>query len=148
MDLNKHVIEEFRANNGKVGGMFESAPLILLITTGARTGRPHTTPAVYLRDGDRYLVFGSNAGGPRHPHWYHNLLANPHLTVELGTEEGAVKPFAARAVPLEGEERDRYWECSARATRASAPMRSRPSGRYRSSPSTSWTSAGTRSATG
>ncbi|MEU0807366.1 nitroreductase/quinone reductase family protein [Streptomyces sp. NPDC005970] len=110
MDLNKHVIEEFRANNGKVGGMFEGASLILLNTTGARTGRPHTTPTVYLRDGNRYLVFGSNAGGPRHPHWYHNLLANPHLTVELGTEDGAVKPFAARAVPLEGEERDRYWE--------------------------------------
>lgn len=110
MDFNKHVIEEFRANNGKVGGMFEGAHLILLTTAGARTGKPHTTPTVYLRDGNRYLVFGSNAGGPKHPHWYHNLLANPHLTVELGTEEGAVKPFAARAVVLEGEERDRYWE--------------------------------------
>ncbi|MGY0061731.1 nitroreductase/quinone reductase family protein [Streptomyces sp. LZ34] len=110
MDLNKHVIEEFRANNGKVGGTFEGAHLILLTTAGARTGRPHTTPTTYLRDGNRYLVFGSNAGGPRHPHWYHNLLANPHLTVELGTAEGAVKPFAARAVVLEGEERDRYWE--------------------------------------
>ncbi|MEU5026358.1 nitroreductase/quinone reductase family protein [Streptomyces milbemycinicus] len=110
MDLNKNVIEEFRANNGKVGGMFEGAPLILLTTAGARTGKPHTTPAVYLRDGNRYLVFGSNAGDPKHPHWYHNLLANPHFTVELGTEEGAVKPFAARAVVLEGEARDRYWE--------------------------------------
>ena len=110
MDFNKHVIEEFRANNGKVGGMFEGAHLILLTTAGARTGKPHTTPTVYLRDGNRYLVFGSNAGGPKHPHWYHNLLANPHLTVELGTEEGAVKPFAARAVVLEGEERDHYWE--------------------------------------
>ncbi|ADI10167.1 hypothetical protein SBI_07047 [Streptomyces bingchenggensis BCW-1] len=110
MDLSKNVIEEFRANNGQVGGMFEGAHLILLTTAGARTGKPHTTPAVYLRDGNRYLVFGSNAGGPKHPHWYHNLLANPHLTVELGTEEGAVKPFAARAVVLEGEARDRYWE--------------------------------------
>ncbi|MDW6062732.1 nitroreductase/quinone reductase family protein [Streptomyces sp. FXJ1.4098] len=118
MDLNKNVIEEFRANNGQVGGMFEGAQLILLTTAGARTGKPHTTPAVYLRDGHRYLVFGSNAPvgrragrpGPKHPHWYHNLLANPHLTVELGTQEGAVKPFAARAVVLEGEERDRYWE--------------------------------------
>ncbi|MGO4748901.1 nitroreductase/quinone reductase family protein [Streptomyces sp. 2MCAF27] len=110
MDLNKNVIDEFRANNGQVGGKFEGAQLILLTTAGARTGKPHTTPAVYLRDGHRYLVFGSNAGGPRHPHWYHNLLANPHLTVELGTEDGTVKPFAARAVVLEGEERDRYWE--------------------------------------
>ncbi|MES4906424.1 MULTISPECIES: nitroreductase/quinone reductase family protein [unclassified Streptomyces] len=110
MDLNKHLIEDFRANNGQVGGMFEGAHLILLTTAGARTGKPHTTPTVYLRDGDRYLVFGSNADGPEHPHWYHDLLADPHLTVELGTEEGAVKPFAARAVVLEGEERDRYWE--------------------------------------
>jgi deazaflavin-dependent oxidoreductase (nitroreductase family) len=110
MDLNKRVIEEFRANNGQVGGRFEGAHLILLTTAGARTGKPHTAPTVYLRDGDRYVVFGSDAGGPEHPHWYHNLLADPHLTVELGTEEGAVKPFAARAMVLEGEERDRYWE--------------------------------------
>ncbi|NUS84515.1 MAG: nitroreductase family deazaflavin-dependent oxidoreductase [Streptomyces sp.] len=127
MDLNKDVIDEFRANNGQVGGMFEGAQLILLTTAGARTGKPQTTPAVYLRDGHRYLVFGSNApvgrrpgrpGGPKHPHWYHNLLANPHLTVELGTEEGAVKPFAARAVVLEGEERDRYWELRCSRDRA------------------------------
>ncbi|MDX3224151.1 nitroreductase/quinone reductase family protein [Streptomyces sp. ME19-01-6] len=108
MDLNRHVIEEFRANNGKVGGRFEGARLILLTTVGVRTGKPHTTPAVYLRDGNRYLVFGPD--GPKYPHWYHNLLADPHLTVELGTEEGAVKPFAARAVVLDGEERDRSWE--------------------------------------
>ncbi|WP_049577789.1 nitroreductase/quinone reductase family protein [Streptomyces sp. SBT349] len=109
-DWNKRIIEEFRANNGRVGGMFEGAPLVLLTTAGRRTGRPHTTPAVCLRDGDRYLVFGSNAGGDRHPDWYLNLLASPQVTLELPGEAGEGRPLAARAVPLEGEERDRYWE--------------------------------------
>ncbi|MER6143917.1 nitroreductase/quinone reductase family protein [Streptomyces sparsogenes] len=110
MDFDQRVIEEFRANNGQVGDPFEGASLILLTTVGARTGKPHTTPAGYLRDGDRYLVFGSPADHSQHPDWYQDVLADPHLTVELGTEGGAVKPFAARAVVLEGEERDRCWE--------------------------------------
>ncbi|MEO3871946.1 nitroreductase/quinone reductase family protein [Nonomuraea sp. B12E4] len=102
--FNQQVIDEFRANGGKVGGMFEGAPLLLLTTTGARSGRRHTNPAVYLRDGERVLVFASNAGGEHHPAWYHNVLANPRVVVELGEER-----FAARAVPLEGEERDRLY---------------------------------------
>ncbi|MET9344620.1 nitroreductase/quinone reductase family protein [Nonomuraea sp. NPDC003804] len=104
-DFNQQVIEEFRANGGTVGGMFEGAPLVLLTTVGARSGVAKTNPAVYLRDGERILVFGSNAGQDRHPAWYHNLLANPDVVVELGSER-----FAARAVPLAGEERVRMYE--------------------------------------
>ncbi|MDT0347758.1 nitroreductase/quinone reductase family protein [Streptomyces litchfieldiae] len=107
---NEQIIKEFRENNGAVGGMFEGAPLVLLTTAGRRTGRPHTTPAVHLRDGERYLVFASNAGGPRHPHWYLNLLASPQVTVETAGEHGSVRKLAAQAVPLEGEERDHWWE--------------------------------------
>jgi len=107
---NERVIKEFRENNGKVGGMFEGAPMVVLTTAGRTTGKPHTNPAIYLRDGDRYLVFGSNLGSPKHPDWYLNMLASAQVTMEIGTEAGQVKPFAARAVPLEGEERDRLYE--------------------------------------
>ncbi|WP_328946512.1 nitroreductase/quinone reductase family protein [Streptomyces sp. NBC_00250] len=108
-DFNRQVIEEFRANGGRVGGMFEGAALLLLTTTGARSGRPHTNPAVFVRDGARLLVYASNAGGPKHPAWFHNLRADPHVTVELGTPEGTVERFAATAVVTEGEERDRLY---------------------------------------
>ncbi|MEU7069820.1 nitroreductase/quinone reductase family protein [Streptomyces narbonensis] len=108
-DFNQLVIEEFRANGGRVGGMFEGAALLLLTTTGARSGRAHTNPAVYVRDGARLLVFASNAGGPKHPAWFHNLSADPFVTVELGTTEGTVERFAATAVVTEGEERDRLY---------------------------------------
>jgi deazaflavin-dependent oxidoreductase (nitroreductase family) len=101
-DFNQQVIEEFRANKGRVGGYFEGARLLLLTTTGARTGRPHTTPVGYLPDGgDRVLVIASAAGAPRHPAWFHNLLANPRVTIESGAFT-----YEARAVVLEGEERD------------------------------------------
>lgn len=102
-DFNQPVIDEFRANNGRVGGMFQGARLLLLTTTGARTGTPHTTPLGYLPDGgDRVLVIASAGGSPRHPAWYHNILANPQVTVESGAFT-----YEARAVVLEGEERDR-----------------------------------------
>lgn len=107
--FNQQVIEEFRANGGAVGGMFEGAPLVLLTTTGARTGRPRTNPAVYARDGERILVFASNAGGPRHPDWYRNLLADPRVTVETAAEGGGVEAYAATALPLVGEERERLY---------------------------------------
>ncbi|MBG0565879.1 nitroreductase/quinone reductase family protein [Actinoplanes aureus] len=85
-DFNTSVIEEFRANRGVVGGMFEGARLLLLTTTGARTGRPHTVPLGYLPDGgERMLVIGSAGGSPRDPAWFHNLLADPVATVEDGT---------------------------------------------------------------
>ncbi|MEU5321661.1 nitroreductase/quinone reductase family protein [Streptomyces sp. NPDC021056] len=102
-DFNQPIIDEFRAGNGRVGGMFEGARLLLLTTTGARTGTPHTTPLGYLPDGgDRVLVIASAGGSPRHPAWYHNLRANPQVTVESGAFT-----YEARAVVLEGEERDR-----------------------------------------
>ncbi|AZQ35691.1 nitroreductase family deazaflavin-dependent oxidoreductase [Streptomyces cyaneochromogenes] len=102
-DFNQQVIEEFRANKGRVGGYFEGARLLLLTTTGARTGRPHTTPVGYLPDGgDRVLVIASAAGAPSHPAWFHNLVANPQVTVESGAFT-----YEARAVVLDGDERDR-----------------------------------------
>jgi deazaflavin-dependent oxidoreductase (nitroreductase family) len=110
MEFNQQVIEEFRTHGGRVGGMFEGAPLLLLNAVGARTGRPLTTPAVYLRDGDRIVVFASNAGLPKNPGWYHNLLADPRLTVEIGTGDGGVESFAADAEPLAGDERDRLYQ--------------------------------------
>ncbi|MFC9946490.1 nitroreductase/quinone reductase family protein [Streptomyces pratensis] len=108
--FNQQVIEEFRTNGGKVGGMFAGAPLVLLTTTGARSGRARTNPVVYARDGARVLVFASNAGGPRHPDWYRNLIADPRVTVEVGTEDGGVETYAATAVPADGEERDRLYQ--------------------------------------
>jgi deazaflavin-dependent oxidoreductase (nitroreductase family) len=111
--VNELIIEEFRANAGLVGGPFEGADLLLMTTAGARTGRPRTTPAAYLRDGDRLLVFGSNAGRPKHPDWYHNLLADPQVTIEV-REDGAIRKHAARAVPLEGVERNHFYEVQAR----------------------------------
>ncbi|MFI7537435.1 nitroreductase/quinone reductase family protein [Streptosporangium sp. NPDC049376] len=102
MDFNKQVIDEFRANNGQVGGYFEGARLLLLTTVGARSGRPHTNPLGYLPDGgDRMLVIASAGGSPKHPAWYHNLKANPRATVETG-----VFDFDVVAEVLEGEERD------------------------------------------
>ncbi|MEX0172692.1 nitroreductase/quinone reductase family protein [Streptomyces sp. LMG1-1-1.1] len=113
--FNQQVIEEFRANGGRVGGMFEGASLLLLTTTGARSGRAHTTPAVFVRDGARLLVYASNAGEPHHPAWFHNLRADSRVTVELGTPEGSVERFAATAVVTQGAERDRLFaEQSAR----------------------------------
>ncbi|WP_432073082.1 nitroreductase/quinone reductase family protein [Streptomyces wuyuanensis] len=102
-DFNQQVIDEFRANRGRVGGYFEGSRLLLLTTTGARTGAPHTTPVGYLPDGgERVLVIASAGGSPKHPDWYHNIVANPRLTVEDG-----VFTYEARAVVLDPEERDR-----------------------------------------
>jgi deazaflavin-dependent oxidoreductase (nitroreductase family) len=100
-DFNSSVIAEFRANQGRVGGMFEGGRLLLLTTTGARSGRPHTVPLGYLPDQDRVLVIGSNGGAPRRPAWFHNLLAHPFAEVEDG-------PFVyeAAATVLSGKERD------------------------------------------
>jgi deazaflavin-dependent oxidoreductase (nitroreductase family) len=103
-DWNQAIIEEFRANGGKVGGQFAGAPLLLLTTTGARTGQPHTTPVMYSKDGDRLVIYASKAGAPTNPDWYRNLVAQPQVTVEVGTEK-----FAATAEVITGEERDRLW---------------------------------------
>jgi deazaflavin-dependent oxidoreductase (nitroreductase family) len=85
-DWNTAVIEEFRANGGKVGGNFEGAPLLLLHTVGARTGEQRVNPMMYRRVGDNYAVFASKAGAPTNPDWYHNLVANPAVTAEIGGE--------------------------------------------------------------
>ncbi|GLF96933.1 nitroreductase/quinone reductase family protein [Streptomyces yaizuensis] len=102
-DFNQQVIDEFRAHGGEVKGPFEGARLLLLTTTGARTGAPHTTPLGALPDGaGRTLVIASAGGAPHHPAWYHNVLAHPRVTVEAG-----VFTYEADAVVLTGEERDR-----------------------------------------
>lgn len=103
-DWNRQTIEAFRANGGKVGGMWEGRPLLLLTTTGARSGQRYTHPVMYLPDGDRLLVFASKGGAPTNPDWYHNLLAHPEVTVEVGTET-----YEATATPVTAEERDRLF---------------------------------------
>jgi deazaflavin-dependent oxidoreductase (nitroreductase family) len=103
-DWNRRTIEEFRTNKGKVGGMWEGKPLLLLTTTGAKSGQRHTTPTMYLRNGDRLLVFASKGGAPTNPDWYLNLLAHPEVTVEVGPET-----YQAIATVLTGDERDRIY---------------------------------------
>ncbi|MFF3442699.1 nitroreductase/quinone reductase family protein [Streptosporangium sp. NPDC002721] len=111
IDFNQQIIEEFRANGGKIGGPFEGARLLLLTTVGARSGAPHTTPLGYLPDGgERVLVIASAGGAPNHPAWFHNLVANPLVTVEDG-----IFTYEARAVVLEGAERDRLFARAAEA---------------------------------
>jgi deazaflavin-dependent oxidoreductase (nitroreductase family) len=85
-DWNKDIIEEFRATGGTVGGYFEGATVLLLHTTGRRTGAEHVTPVVYLPDGDRWVVVGSKGGAPKDPDWVRNLEANPEATIEVGAE--------------------------------------------------------------
>ena len=106
-DFNEQVIAEFRANGGVVE-MF-GPRVVLLKTVGAKSGEPRTTPVVYRRDGDRLIVFASKAGAPEHPAWYHNILADPDLTIEV-REDGGVVTRTAKAVELHGEERDRLFE--------------------------------------
>ncbi|KQW53140.1 cell entry protein [Nocardioides sp. Root1257] len=100
-DYNAKIIEEFRANHGRVGGNFEGAPLLLLHSTGARSGQERVSPMMYLADGDRYLVFASKAGAPDNPDWYHNLKANPDATIEVGDDT-----LDVRAEELPRTERD------------------------------------------
>ena len=103
-DWNRQTIEEFRANGGKVGGFWEGKPLLLITTIGAKSGQRHTNPTMYLREGNRLLVFASKSGAPTHPAWYHNLVAHQQVTVEVGTET-----YEATATILTGEERDRLY---------------------------------------
>ncbi|WP_158887060.1 nitroreductase family deazaflavin-dependent oxidoreductase [Amycolatopsis anabasis] len=103
-DWNQQIIEEFRANGGKVGGPFEGATLLLLTTTGAKSGERRVSPVAYLRDGDRLVIIASYAGSPKNPAWYHNLKANPEVTVEIGTET-----HQAVATEVTGAERDRLY---------------------------------------
>ena len=84
-DFNTKIIDEFRATGGRVGGMFESMPLLLLHHTGAKSGKLRINPLAYQRDADRYVIFASKAGAPTNPDWYHNLVAHPDTTAEVGT---------------------------------------------------------------
>jgi deazaflavin-dependent oxidoreductase (nitroreductase family) len=103
-DFNRSIIDEFRANGGEVGGPFAGSPMLLLTTTGAKSGQARTVPTVYLPDGDRFVVFASKAGAPTNPDWYHNLVANPAVSVEVGSDR-----FDADAVVLTSDERDRLF---------------------------------------
>lgn len=104
-DFNTSVIEEFRANDGRVGGNFEGAPLLLLHHTGARTGTERVTPVMYQAVGDDLAVFASKAGAPTNPDWFHNLVAHPDAVVEVGTETIPVRARVASEA-----ERGSIWE--------------------------------------
>jgi deazaflavin-dependent oxidoreductase (nitroreductase family) len=103
-DWNSQIIAEFRANGGKVGGPFEGGTLLLLHTVGAKSGQPRVNPVMYQDIGDGVAVFATKGGAPTHPDWYHNLLANPRVSAEIGAQ---TLPFVARLA--EGAERDRIW---------------------------------------
>lgn len=104
-DFNQGVITEFRANGGKVGGYFAGANMLLLHTIGAKSGQVRINPLVYANDGDRMLIIASKGGAPTNPDWYYNLLANPVVTVEVGSEQ-----FQARATAITEEpERSRLY---------------------------------------
>lgn len=103
-DFNGKVIEEFRANDGKVGGFFEGAPLLLLHHNGAKTGAERVNPLVYQQVGNSYAIFASAGGQPRDPQWFRNLVAHPDVTIEVGAS--TVK---TRARVTEGSERDSIW---------------------------------------
>ena len=107
-DFNENVINEFRANGGKVGGRFEGARMMLLTTTGAKSGQARTKPVVYTTDGDRFVIIASKAGAPTNPDWFHNLVANPEVILEVGDER-----FPARATVTSGEERRRLYDAQA-----------------------------------
>ena len=101
-DWDRRIIEEFRANGGNVGGPFAGVPLLLLMTTGAKSGQQRISPMAYLSEGSHIYVFAGNRGAPANPGWYHNLVAHPDVTVELGTEK-----FEARATVVDSAEWDR-----------------------------------------
>ena len=109
-EFNQGLMKEFRANGGKVlSGPFVNAPLLLLTTTGAKSGKPFTTPLVYTKDGDRIVIIASKGGFPTHPAWYHNLKAHPNVTLEVGKEK-----FQAKAVITKDPERQRLFDAQAK----------------------------------
>jgi deazaflavin-dependent oxidoreductase (nitroreductase family) len=114
-DWNSKIIEEFRANDGRVGGQFEGAPLLLLHTTGAKSGQERINPMMYRSVDGGYAVFASKAGAPTNPDWYHNLKAHPHVTIEVGTD--TIDAVASEAT---GEERDRLYATQAERNQAFA----------------------------
>jgi deazaflavin-dependent oxidoreductase (nitroreductase family) len=103
-DWNKKVIDEFRANHGKVGGQFEGAPMLLLHHKGRKSGEERVNPLVYLKDGDRIFIFGSKGGFPTHPDWYKNVLKDPNAAIEIGDEK-----YDVVAENITGEAHDRLY---------------------------------------
>lgn len=106
-ERNERIKAEFRANGGRVKG-WETKPLLILTTTGAKSGQPRELPLCYVKDGERYVLIASKGGSPTHPDWYRNLLAHPEVTVEVGTEK-----FPARATFPQGAERRRLYDAMA-----------------------------------
>ena len=104
-EWNQAVVEEFRANNGEVGGRFNGRNLLLLHTIGRKNGDEHINPLAYVRDSDRYVIIASKGGAPTHPDWYYNLIAHPDVTIEVGT-----KSFQVRAAETQEPERSRLYE--------------------------------------
>jgi deazaflavin-dependent oxidoreductase (nitroreductase family) len=119
-DWNAHTIAEFRRNHGKVGGPFRGAPLLLLRHTGARSGKLRINPVMYLKDGDRYIVFATKAGADTNPDWYFNLKAHPDIQIEVGDEI-----IDVRAEEIKGPEHDRIYERQASLYPAFAEYRRR-----------------------
>ena len=108
-NFNQQLIDQFRANKGTIpDGQFKGSPLLLLTTKGAKSGKEYTSPVVHTRDGDKYVVIASKGGAPTNPDWYHNLVANPLVTVEVGSEK-----FEATARVTQGEERQRLFDAQA-----------------------------------
>jgi deazaflavin-dependent oxidoreductase (nitroreductase family) len=108
-DRNKAIIDEFRANSGKVGGFFTGKTLLLLHTVGARSGEERINPVAYVTDGDQLVIIASKGGSPTHPNWYFNILAHPLVTVEVGTDQFQ----ASAAVALEPERTRLYSKMAA-----------------------------------
>jgi deazaflavin-dependent oxidoreductase (nitroreductase family) len=104
-EWNRRIIDEFRANDGKVGGNFEGAHLLLLHHFGAKSGLERVNPVAFQRVGDGYAVFASNGGAPTNPDWFHNVVANPHVSIEVGSERHDVTARVAT-----GEEREEIWD--------------------------------------
>ena len=104
-DFNKEIIQEFRANEGAVGGLFEGIPLLLVHTTGAKSGQLRINPTVYFKDREDLIIAASKGGADSHPDWYHNLVANPQVIVEVGSET-----ISALAVVSSEPERSNYYE--------------------------------------
>jgi deazaflavin-dependent oxidoreductase (nitroreductase family) len=107
-DFNAQIIEEFHANQGRVGGMFDGMPLLLLHHTGAKSGKSRVNPLAYQADGGRYVIFASKAGAPTNPDWYYNLKAQPNVKIEVGTDT-----IDAVASEASGEERERLFRTQA-----------------------------------
>lgn len=103
-DWNKEIIKEFRENEGRVGGYFENSTLLLLHTIGAKSGEPRVNPLMYINDGEKFLIIASNNGGPSNPDWYHNIMAEPEIVMEAGTEK-----FKVLATIVDEPERTSYY---------------------------------------